>query len=66
MRLMIDFELVIEVRDMEESFVDVVINLKEQVERDEKEVGENRVEKRLRVYIFCKLLVLYVSCFFMI
>lgn len=29
MRLMIDFELVIEVRDMEESFVDVVINLKE-------------------------------------
>lgn len=63
---MIDFELVIEVRDMEESFVDVVINLKEQVERDEKEVGENRIEKRLRVYIFCKLLVLYVSCFFMI
>lgn len=65
MRPMTDLEPVTEVRDMEESSVDAATNLKEQAERDEREAGENRIEKRPRAHTLCKLSVLYVSCLFM-
>uniref|UniRef100_A0A8W8LM93 Uncharacterized protein n=1 Tax=Magallana gigas TaxID=29159 RepID=A0A8W8LM93_MAGGI len=53
MRPMTDLEPVTEVRDMEESSVDAATNLKEQAERDEKEAGENRIEKRPRAHTLC-------------